>query len=113
MRLGCTRGKHVFGKKLTGERRWFGGERLLGSRDFSRDIARGILPRLQGKQRRTLRTVKNINKSLLAGLGNSGDLLPFAPHGYQRRRRGEIAVPQIVFYRLKVPNALARLSIQR
>src|SRR5207253_7883748 len=113
MRLGRSGGQHVLGKKLTGERRWFGGERLLGRRDFSEDIARGILSRLQGKQGSTLRTIKDINKSLLAGLGNCGDLFAFAPHGYQCWRRGEVAVPQVVFYRLKVPNALASLCIQR
>src|SRR5438034_900323 len=93
IQFGCRRDRHCTG--------------------FDKSPARAILPRLQGKETRTLRTVKHIIKSLRAGLGNSGDLFAFSPHGYQRRRRGEIAVPQIVFYRLKVPNALARLSIQR
>src|SRR5439155_9311486 len=83
MRLWRTRGHHVLGKKLTGERRWFGGERLLGRRDFSGDIASGKLPRLQGKQRRALRAVENVNKSLLAGLGNGRDFFAFSPQRYE------------------------------
>ena len=98
---------------MTGERRWFGGERLLGRRDFSGDIASGKLPRLQGKQRRALRAVENVNKSLLAGLGNGRDFFAFSPQRYECWRRGEVAIPQVVLHRLKVPNALASLCIQR
>ena len=62
--------QHVFGEDLARKRRGLSGKRLFGSGDFTRHAARGIAARLDRKQRTPIRAIEQINKSLLAGLGN-------------------------------------------
>src|SRR6266446_980196 len=112
MHCGSAGSQKILVEKLARKGGGPGRKRLLGSGHFAGHGARRVLARLDREKRFSVGAIKQINESLLCGLGYRIDLFPVALHGEKRRRRREIPVPDVVVDPLKMPDALARLRIQ-
>src|SRR5258708_37745572 len=100
--------QHIPGQQLARKGRWLGGKALLLSGYFSRHIAGGIVPALDGKKRLAVRAVKEKDESLLRGLRDRIHLFAVPFYRQQDRRRGKVALPKILAHSLEMPDAFAR-----
>ena len=86
---------------------------MLVGCDFSGKIALGIFLVLDREQGLAGGSIKNVNKSLLAGLHYRINILAIVLQLGDDGRRREVAVPNIVTYSLEVPDTLAGFGIKR
>ena len=62
------------------------GKRLLGGRDFSGHVARGIFPVFDGKKSLPVAAIEKIDEALLGSLGHRVDFFSIAPNRKQNWR---------------------------
>ena len=80
---------------------------------FSRDLASRIWALLNGKERLSVASIKEKEKALLGGLRHRVHTMAIAIYCDERRRRREVAVPDVMMHTLKVPKALPGFCIER
>ena len=68
---------------------------------------------LDRKERLARLALEDVDVSGLRDLRDRVDRAPVARHRDERRRRGEVAVPEVVLHRLEMPDALARPRVER
>ena len=112
MSLKGAGGQHVFRENLTRKRRGRGWKRLFGGSDFALHRAGRILAIFDRKKWLASSAFEQIDEPLFSRLCNRFNVLAVTFYSYECRRRGEIAVPEIVFYSLEVPKSLASLGVQ-
>ncbi len=107
-----ARGQQVLRQHLPCER-GRNGRHWLGTRSkFPRHIARRVRPFLNGKERLTAGTIKQVEITLLGGLCDRIDTVAVAFYREQGGRRGKITIPDVVMHSLKVPKALAGFCVE-
>ena len=112
MGLGGSVGKQVVRKKLPRVRRREDGKRLFGGGNFARHRAGRILVILDRKERRSVASIEEIDKTLFRGLRHRVNVFSIALYGEEHGRGGKIPVPNIMTDGLKMPDSLSRLRIQ-
>ena len=105
--------EHVLRERLSHERR---------RRDRIRLRVRGLLAfHMRGRNTTVLdreerlsgRALENVDVTRLGDLRDGVDFATVARHGDQCRRGGEVPVPQVVLYRLEMPETLSGFRIER
>ena len=111
-RLGSPPGNHVLGEDLASERRGLQRYRLDFGHYFAIDVRLWNLAVFNRKKRLAGLAVEDEHVAGLSDLRNRVDQTTVAPHCHEVRRRGNVAVPNVMLDELKMPDALAGIRIE-
>ena len=88
-------------------------ERLSIGGDLAGDGARRHLPVLDRIDRRAGHAIEDEDVPVLGRLRDGVDRLAVAPDRDEARRRGRVAIPDVVAHELEVPDELSRVGVER
>ena len=113
MRVGRPRRQHVFRQQLPRERQRLYSKRLHRRGLLTLDRARWVCARLQREQRRPGRAIEHEDLSVLGRERDCVNGPPITLHRHERRRRRDVAVPDVVMDILEMPQPLPRPRVER
>jgi len=90
----------------------FAGQRLLIGGNLARHRAGRNLVVRNREQRLAVAAIKQVDPSLFGGLRDRVNHLAVVFHGHERRGRGKVAIPHVVFHGLEMPDPFTGLGIQ-
>src|SRR6185503_7498041 len=112
-RLRRARGEHVFRQALAREWRRSERERLRLGAALALERRRGHLAILDREEWLSVLAIEHEDVPGLGDLRERVDASSVAGHGDERRRSGEVEIPEVVLDRLKVPDAPTRARVER
>src|SRR5262249_23533565 len=108
----CALGQHVFAEDLAGEGRGLGRKGLLFGRDFAWNSAGRVCSCFEREERFAGLTIEKKDEALLRGLRDGVDRFSVMLDCEQHGRRRKVAIPDVVAYGLKVPEAFAGARVE-